>query len=132
MLLAVLADIGQVEALGVLEVDLDRAELPRPAERVLDAEVDLGTVECAVAGRDDVRTLRLLQRRRERLLSLIPLFVRADPLLRTQTQRDLDLREAERAVDRIREVEKPENLLFDALEGREDVRVVLRERPDAR
>src|SRR5262245_20734673 len=72
VLAAVLADVLQVEALRVLEVDLDRAELPGTADRVLDAKVDLGAIERAVAGRDDMRAVRLLERGSESLLSLIP------------------------------------------------------------
>src|SRR5689334_11682313 len=62
VLAPVLADVLQVEALGVLEVALDRPELPGTADRVLDAEVDLRAVERAVSGRHDVRPLRLLER----------------------------------------------------------------------
>src|SRR6266851_5126471 len=55
----VLADVGQVEALGMLEVALDRAELPGTAERILHQKVDLGPIEGAVARRDHVRPLCL-------------------------------------------------------------------------
>ena len=94
--LAVLADVGQVEALRLLEVALDRAELPGAADRVLDAEVDLRAVEGAVARRHDVRAPRLLERRGERRLAAVPLLVGADPLLGAQAERDLDVREPER------------------------------------
>jgi hypothetical protein len=45
-------DVVQVEALGQVEVDLHRAELPAAAERVLQVELDLRPVERALAGRD--------------------------------------------------------------------------------
>src|ERR1700693_86333 len=80
VLLAVLADVRQVEALAVLEVALDRAELPGAAEGVLHAEGDLRAVEGAVAGRHDVRPIDFLQRRRQSGLPAVPELVRADAL----------------------------------------------------
>ncbi len=51
----VLVDVGQVEPLGQHhEVDLDRRHLPLAAEGVVDVDVDLGRVERAVLGLDDV------------------------------------------------------------------------------
>ena len=56
----------EVEALGELEVELDRRALERAAERVADLDVDLGPVERTVAGVElplagVVRVERLLQ-----------------------------------------------------------------------
>src|SRR6266540_7559752 len=91
MLLAVLADVGQIEALAVFEVALDRPELPRASQGVFHAEVDLGSIEGAVAGRYHVRAFRLSQRRRQRGLATVPQRVRADALFRAQAERDLDV-----------------------------------------
>ncbi len=115
----------------MLEVDLDRAELPGTAEGVLDAEIDLRPVERAVPRRHDVRPPRILERGGERGLPPVPERVRADPLLRAQPERHLDLRESEGPVHGVHEVEEPEDLVLHLLERREDVGVVLRERPDA-
>ena len=53
--LAVLVDVGQVEALGQHHhVRLDGGHLPLAAERVVDVDVDLGRVEGAVPGLDGV------------------------------------------------------------------------------
>ncbi len=49
VLLSVLADIFQIEALGHLEVELNCAALPGSAYAVLQMEVNFGTVERAVA-----------------------------------------------------------------------------------
>ena len=49
MLFAVLADVGHVEPLRQIEVELDRRGLPFAADRVLDLQVDLRAVECAAA-----------------------------------------------------------------------------------
>ena len=42
MRLAVLADVLELEALRHLKIELGRVQLPRPTERVLDVDVDLG------------------------------------------------------------------------------------------
>lgn len=42
--------IPQVEALRQLEVELDGRTLERPTQRITDSDVNLGPVECAVAG----------------------------------------------------------------------------------
>ena len=50
VLLVVVADVGEIEALGRGVVELDGAGLPGAAQRVGHGEVDLGAVEGAVAG----------------------------------------------------------------------------------
>ena len=79
---AVGPDVGQAEALRELVVELDGAELPAPAEGVVDVEVDLRPVERAVARVDPVGDPAVIQRRLERALGLVPSLVRADALLR--------------------------------------------------
>lgn len=46
------AAVLEVEALGQLEVELDRCALVRALERVANGDVDLGSVERAVSGVD--------------------------------------------------------------------------------
>ena len=85
--LAVLADVREVEALGLREVALDRAELPGAADRVLDVEVDLRAVEGAVAGRHDVRAAApSSSAAASARLAAVPLLVGADALLRPQAE----------------------------------------------
>src|SRR6266542_1478020 len=129
---SVLADVGQVEALGMLEIALDRAELPRPTERVLHAKIDLGAVEGAVSRRHHVWPLRSLERARQCGLPAVPELVGPDALFRAKSERDLDVGETEGAVDRVHEIQEPEDLVFDLVERREDVRVVLRKSANAR
>ena len=50
VLVAVRADIGRVQPLGQVRVDLEGAALPDPADRVGQVEVQLRAVEGAVAG----------------------------------------------------------------------------------
>ena len=57
MLLAVFADIGHVEAFRHEHIKLDRTALPSTADGILDVEVELRTVESAVAFVDLVRNV---------------------------------------------------------------------------
>ena len=54
VLLIVGAHVGEPEAGGHLRVELDRAQLPRAAERVGDVKVDLRAVERAFPFADEV------------------------------------------------------------------------------
>ena len=62
---AVLADVLELEPLGLLKIQLRRVELPGSPERVLDVDVDLRTVERALAVLDLVRQFVLLESRLE-------------------------------------------------------------------
>ena len=88
MLGVVFADVVQVEALGRRVVELDRAQLPGAAERVGDVEVDLRTVERAVALVERVGHARRFERAPERRLGAIPHRIVADALF--GTRRELD------------------------------------------
>ena len=127
MLLAVRADVGQVEALRQVEVELDGAQLPRPAERVLDLHVDLGPVEGAAALVNLVGHPLLVERVFERLRRLLPPRRLADGLRRLRREVGLDVVEAELAEHRLRELDRRFDLADDLLRCAEDVRVVLRE-----
>ena len=54
LLLAVGVNVGEIEVLGHLEVQLNGAALQNATQRVLQVEVDLRTVEGAVALVDDI------------------------------------------------------------------------------
>ena len=49
VLVIVLANVNQVEALGRGVVELNRAQLPGAANRIRYVEIDLGTIERAIA-----------------------------------------------------------------------------------
>ncbi len=70
-----------VEALGKVEVDLDRRSLPLAADRILHLDVDLRRVEDAAALVDLVWDLADAERIAQRLLGLVPHLVRAEPAL---------------------------------------------------
>ena len=76
--LSVLAHIFEVEALRQLEVELNGAALPRPADAVFKVEVDLRAVEGAVALVDLVFEPEPFERRPKRVRRVLPIFVPHD------------------------------------------------------
>ena len=125
--LAILAGVGHGEALGLVEVELDRAELPRPPQRVADLQVDLRSVEGAAALVARVGQPLGLEGALERGGRLLPACRQTDALFGARGQEGGDLGEAEAAQDAEREGERAADLGLDLLRGAEDVGVVLRE-----
>ena len=82
-------DVAEPEALRHLDVELDRADLPRAAERVDHVQVDLRPVERAVALVDDVLEPAAVERRLQRALGEVPLLVGAELVL--GPRRELEL-----------------------------------------
>ena len=121
---------GRSKRCGMLAVELDRAHLPGPAERVVHVEVDLRPVERAVALVERVLEPSPLERCAESALGEVPLLVAAEPVLRPGRQLEARL-ELEQVVDELRVVEAAEDLVLDLLAGAEDVRVVLGDVPHA-
>ncbi len=127
----VLADVLEVEALRRVVVELDRAELPRAADRVGDVEVDLRTVKGAVTRLELVRHARRLERGTQRRLGAIPERVVADTNLGAGREPD-GRAQAERLVVAEDEFDEKANLVLDLVLGDEDVAIVLLELPHAR
>ena len=126
MRLAILADVLELEALGHVEVELRRIQLPRSTQRVLDVDVDLRPVEGAFAFLDLVRQSVGLQRRAQVRLGSIPDRRVADGLFGPRAQIEARL-EPEDVVDRPLELEHAADLGLDLIWSTEDVRVVHRQ-----
>ena len=84
MLGVVLADVGQIEPLGIAVVELNGAELPGAADRIEDVEVDLGAIKRPVARLELVRQPRRVERGAQRRLGAIPHLVGADSHFRAR------------------------------------------------
>ena len=97
---AILADINGAEPFRHHEIKLQRAALPLPAERVAQMEFKLRAVEGAFAGTVGIGKPGLFDRRFQVPLGAVPDGVAADPLRRPVGEFDLDILEAEIAVDR--------------------------------
>ena len=128
VLLPVLSHILQVEALGHLEVQLDGAALPGPAQGVGQVEVQLGAVEGAVAGVEDEVLAHLLDGGLEGLLRKVPDLLIAHVVLGHGGQLDL-VGQAEGGVDLIEDLHHALDLVLHLVGGHEDVGIVLGEAP---
>ena len=80
----VLRDVFSTEAFGHRKIHLHRAALPRAAERIAQAVVDLRAVERTVTRQVGPFHAAGVQRRAQRPFGAVPDFVGADPLVRTQ------------------------------------------------
>src|SRR5678816_597790 len=65
-------DVLEVESLGKRVIDLNRAELMLPLQRIEDLEIDLRRIEGTAAGIDLIRGIRLLDRALQQRLGLVP------------------------------------------------------------
>src|SRR6266513_4048457 len=129
--LALLVHERDVEALGQVEVDLDRRTLPLAPDRVVDLDVDLRRIEDTAALVELVRDVACAERRPQRLFGLVPELVGPEPLLGTRREIDRWVRVAEDAQELEREIEDFPDLVLRLLPRAEDVRVVLCETADA-
>src|SRR5207248_2862693 len=117
---------GEAEPLRHLAVELDRAELPGPAERVRHVQVDLRAVERALARPDEVLDLGALERRLQLALGEVPFLVASELVVRPG--RELGPRhEAEASVEVAEVVDAGVELARNLLLRAENVRVVLRD-----
>ena len=80
MLLAVVSDVGHLEALRKLEVHLNRRHLPGPTNRISRLNRNLGTIKGATTGIHDQINIHGSCSRAEGLSCLVPLLIGADCL----------------------------------------------------
>ena len=131
--LAIVADVGHVEPLRLVEVELDRRELPGTFEGVEDMEVDLRPVEHGLPFHPGVREPPPLQGPHEGHLRLVPHRVAPDvvlPVLRiAHRQGNLVVTEPERPQDAKGQVQAPQDLVLDLVGAADDVGIVLGKPP---
>lgn len=95
----------EVEALGELEVELDRCALERPAERIADGNVDLRPIERAVARVElPLAGILLIKGTLELRLGLVPRLNRPKVVVGACRELELEV-EPEETVDVLQEVE---------------------------
>ena len=124
VLLAVLAGVLQLEALGELAVQLDGAALPGAAQGVGQVEVQLGSVEGAVTLVDDKLLAHGGDGGFQDVLIALPLLHGADVVLGHGGQLD-GVAQAEDGVHLVKEPDGLLNHVLHLLPGHEDVGVVL-------
>ena len=118
--------VPKVEPDGQLEVELDRAALNRPAECILDLNVDLRAVECTIALLETPGLARLFESLDQLSLRLLPQLISADRLFGPRRQLDVIL-EAEESVDAVQELEACAYLVLELIWAAEHMRIVLLE-----
>ena len=131
VLLAVLADIVQVEPLRKREIALNRRALPFPFQRVLQFEIDLRSVEGPVAFVDLVGHAVVLQGAFQGTGGQIPIFVGSDGMLRSRGKLHLVFK-TEDAHGVADEIGNGPDLAVELPRRTQDMGVVLRELPHPR
>src|SRR5688572_21059941 len=129
--LVVWPGVFELEALGELRIELNRRTLPRPANRILELDVDLRPVERTSADiltKVDGAALECLTKDR---FCAVPRSVVAQLFLRSRRQLELELESKRLPNDAIHLIEAKENLVLRLIGRAKDVCVVHRETADA-
>src|SRR3989475_6428517 len=109
----VLTRVLESEAVGLLEIELDRGALPLAADGVVELDVDFRSVERPPALVDAVRGAAVLERLLERALRLVPGRVGAQLLLGARRQVEAVGEPEGLREDQLHDIEQLENLLLD-------------------
>lgn len=118
--------ILQVEADGLLEVDLDRTTLVLSLEGVINLHVDLWAVEGTVTMVESPRLTECVKCFFKSSFSLVPKFIGSEPILRARGQLELHL-ESEDTVHMHEEVKGVVNFLGNLVGSAENVSIILLE-----
>ena len=116
----------QSEALGIVEVHLDRRALPGPAQHIFDLDIDLRTVEHALSRINAVGDAPALQGRFKPARGLRPRRFGTDGFLGSRGNVDLILVKAKRLQHEEHEVEHIGHFGLNLLWTAEQMGVVLR------
>ena len=124
-------DVLQPEAPRQIEVELHGGQLPRPADRVHELDIDLRSVEGRFVRHHLGFDAALAQGLEEAVLGQLPFFGSAGVLAARPAvpsgQLDRELGETENSQDFLREVNATDHFGFDLVRRAKDVGVVLRE-----
>ena len=128
---AVLGHVGGIQPLRQHEIDLQRAALPVPPDRVAQHEFELGAVERPLPRVELVLDPGGQARRLQRALGPVPGLVGAGARGGAVGEFDPETLEPEIAVDRGQQLDEPHRLRPNLVLGAEDVGIVLGEGADA-
>ena len=123
--------VFEFEALGELEVELNRRALDLAAEGILDEDVDFGAVECAVLGIEFVFDAVVGEGFGECRFGLIPEGDFAHVVVGTGGEAEF-VGQIEEFVEAADEFDEAADFTFDLVGGDEEMGIVLHELADAR
>src|SRR5574341_344263 len=127
----IVPDIGDVETLRQVEVELDGRALPGPTEGILHLQVDLRPIEGTTPLLDLIPESRTVGRPAQRHGRLVPQGRVPNRLVGSGCDKGLVLLEAECAQEEQAEIDGPGDLFHHLFGRAEDMRVVLSEPPNA-
>src|SRR5450756_1970439 len=125
--LAVFGDVGDVETLWQIEVDLKCRPLPLAANGVHKLHIDLWPIEDTFPWVDLVVEMHVLKSHPQSLGRHLPAFSRSDRVFRAGAEVDVVLREPERLDHVTSEVEHSLDLSIKLVRADEEVSIVLSE-----
>ena len=118
--------ILQVEANGLLEINLDGTTLVWPVKCVIDLNINLRSIESTIAMVEGPWKSTAVQGNLKRVLCLVPQIVRSKSVLGTGRKLKLE-REVKDGVDVLKEVEYVGDLTTDLILCAENVTIILLE-----
>ena len=124
-------DEGHVEALRLIEIELNRRQLPLPPDRVLDLQVDLGPVECSAAFIDFIAEAFFLNRPPQRFGRIVPTLGIPHRFFGAGREICRDIAEAEALEHVEREAQNFRYFLLHLIGSHEEVRIILSEPADS-
>ena len=124
MFLAVSSCVFQFESLRQLEVKLNGTALPGSSDGVFQMEVDLRSVECAVAFVDYVVKSKVIECSAESFGCYLPVLIASHAVFRTGGQLYV-IFESEQFVNLVNQVCNALDFIFDLLRCHEDMGIVL-------
>ena len=129
VLIAVLANISRVQSLGQNKVELQRAALPSPANRIAQMIFNLRPVKSPLARQFFPFKANFAQRIAKPLLGAVPNIVFTGAHIRTQRQFDRDIFKTQIRIDLRHQSAKIDRLGNNLIFAAENMRVILRHLP---
>src|SRR5579884_2229867 len=125
--LPIFGNVGQIEPLRHIPVELNSCALPVTPECIADFQIDFRPVERTTASIDLVWQMALLQRATQVSLGSVPELWPPHRLFRAGREKHLKARKAKGTQDLQGQVDHPEDLIVDLIRAAEDVSIVLSE-----
>ena len=127
---AIFINIETAEAVRQVDVELNRAALPGTSHGVAEFEIEIRSVESAIARVDLIFMTRIFAGLRQNLFGFIPEGDLADKIIGAGRKNDA-VAKAENVIDFIEDTHDVLHFAFDLVAAEQDVSIVLGNRADA-